>query len=197
MILSISDSWQGLQFIEKLYWCIALPFSLMFIIQIIITFFVGDIDTMEAEGDVDTSIEEDSGIHFQFLSIKNLIAFFTIFGWTGIACLAGGLNNGLSILISTLAGIAMMIIMASLAYFMGKLVDDGTLKVKNAIGKVASVYLRIPANRSGVGKVQVSVQGLQTLEAMTDNDEEIKTGAIVEIVEILGNDILLVKLSGK
>lgn len=196
MLLSISDSWQTMEFLEKLYWCFAIPFSLLFLIQIIITFFAGDMDSVEAEGDADAAIDDDTGIDFQFLTLKNLVAFFTIFGWTGIACISGGMNTLPTIFISILSGLVMMTIMASIAYFMGKLTDSGTLNLNNAKGKVASVYLRIPAKRKGTGKVQVKVQGLQTLDAITDNDEDIMTGALVEIIDVVNNDILLVKLSG-
>lgn len=196
MLLSISEAWQGLELIEKIYWCFAIPFSLLFVIQMILTFFAGDMDSGEADGDADAAIEDDAGIDFQFLTLKNLIAFFTIFGWTGIACLAGDMKIISTVFISIMAGLIMMTIMASIAYFMGKLTDSGTLNLKNAKGKVASVYLRIPPKRQGSGKVQVKVQGLQTLDAMTDNEEEIKTGALVEIVDVINNDLLLVKLSG-
>jgi ABC-type multidrug transport system fused ATPase/permease subunit len=92
------------------------------------------------------------GIDFQFLTLKNLIAFFTIFGWAGIASLDAGLSAFVTVIVSTMAGLIMMTIMASIAYFMGKLTDDGTLKLQNAIGKTASVYLTIPAKRGGAGK---------------------------------------------
>jgi hypothetical protein len=196
MLLSISDSWQTMEFLEKLYWCFAVPFSLLFLIQIIITFFAGDMDSVEAEGDADAAIDDDTGIDFQFLTLKNLVAFFTIFGWTGIACVSGGMNTLPTIFISIASGLVMMTIMASIAYFMGKLVDDGTLNLKNAKGKLGSVYLRIPAKRRGTGKVQVKVQGLQTLDAITDNEEDIMTGALVEITDVINDNILLVKISG-
>jgi len=197
MLLTITESWQSLMLIEKIYWCIAIPFSVLFVIQIILTFFGGDIDEIEADGDSDVSIEGDTGIDFQFITLKNLVAFFTIFGWAGIACLDGGLGVGKSVIISSVSGFIMMSIMASIVYFMGKLTDNGTLNMNNAIGKVGSVYLPIPAKRNGFGKVQIKVQGLQTLDAMTDYEEEIKTGAVVEVIEILNNEILVVKPSGK
>jgi len=197
MLLTITESWQSLMLIEKIYWCIAISFSVLFVLQIILTFFGGDIDDVEADGDSDVSIDSDHGIDFQFITLKNLVAFFTIFGWAGVACLDGGLSVGKSVLISSISGLVMMSIMASIVYFMGKLTDNGTLNMNNAIGKVGSVYLPIPAKRNGFGKVQIKVQGLQTLDAMTDNDEEIKTGSVVEVMEILNNEILVVKPSGK
>ncbi|PLX16675.1 MAG: hypothetical protein C0597_07750 [Marinilabiliales bacterium] len=197
MLLTISESWQSLALIEKIYWCIAIPFSALFVLQIILTFFGGDIDEMEADGNSDVSIDDDAGIEFQFITLKNLVAFFTIFGWAGVACLDSGLSVGKTVIISSVSGLIMMTIMASIVYFMGKLTDSGTLNLNNAVGKIGSVYLSIPAKRAGLGKVQIKVQGLQTLDAMTDHDEDIKTGSVVDVLEILNNEILVVKPSGK
>ena len=197
MLLSFSSWWQAMELIEKIFWCVALPASVIFVIQIFLTFFGGDIDEIEADGDADAAIDDDSGIGFQFITLKNLVAFFTIFGWTGIACLDGGYGVGKTVIISTIAGIIMMTIMASIVFFMGKLTDNGTLKMSNAVGKVGNVYLTIPPERTGLGKVQIKVQGFRTLDAMTDSKKEIKTGAVIEVTEVISDEILLVKPSGK
>ncbi|WP_320018082.1 hypothetical protein [Labilibaculum manganireducens] len=193
MILQISDWWSSMEMVEKIFWSISVPFSLLFLIQIVLTFVGGDIDDMSAEGDADAVVEGDAGIDFQFISLKNLIAFFAVFGWTGIICLDMGLGAGVSALIATLAGLAMMLIMASILYFMGKLVEEGTLNINNAKGKIGNVYLSVPANRKGMGKVQIEVQGLQTLDAVTDSDSDIPTGAVIQVVDVLNDQILIVK----
>ncbi|WP_461632961.1 hypothetical protein [Labilibaculum euxinus] len=193
MILQISDWWSSMEMVEKIFWSISVPFSLLFLIQIALTFVGGDIDDLSAEGDADAAVEGDTGIDFQFISLKNLIAFFAVFGWTGIICLDMGLGAGVSTLIATLAGLVMMLIMASILYFMGKLVEEGTLDLNNAKGKVGNVYLSIPANRKGMGKVQIEVQGLQTLDAVTDSDSDIPTGAVIQVVDVLNDQILIVK----
>lgn len=193
MVSLASTWWADMVLFEKINWLIALPFSALFIIQIILTFTGGDLDDASADGDVDASIENDSGIGFQFFTLKNLIAFFTIFGWTGIVCFDANLSVGVSVLISILAGILMMTLMASIFYLMSKLTDSGTLNLNNAIGKTCSVYLSIPPKRSGFGKVQIQVQGFQTLDAMTDHDEKIVTGALVEVKDVINNEILLVQ----
>ena len=151
MILSISDWWPALGALEKVYWIVAIPFSVIFILQTIMTLFMGDISDVDSGGDVDASIEGDHGIDFQFLSLKNLVAFFTIFAWSGIACINSGLGVPLTIVISLVAGLLMMVIMASLMYFMYKLTDDGTLRLINAKGKIGTVYLTIPPKRTGMG----------------------------------------------
>ena len=76
---------------------------------------------------------------------------------------------------------------------MGKLVESGTLDLTHAVGKTASVYLTIPAKGNGMGKVQIQFQGLQTLDAVTNNDTEIKTGSIVTVKSIVNQEILLVE----
>ncbi|MBN1182584.1 MAG: hypothetical protein JXB49_09880 [Bacteroidales bacterium] len=196
MLLSISESWQNLALISKIYWCFAIPFSLVFILQLIMTIFIGDVHSDVADGHADVTVDHDAGIGFQFISMKNLIAFFTIFGWSGLVCINAGCQNWVTILLSTLCGMAMMLLMATIVYFMGKLTESGTLNMQNAIGKIGTVYLTIPPKRSAMGKVQVKVQGLQTLDAYTDNDESIKTGALIEVVDIINDEILLVKPSG-
>lgn len=191
MVLFTSEWWFALATFEKVNWLIALPFSTLFVIQLILTFVGGDLDS--SDGDLDAEVDADSGIDFQFLTLKNLIAFFTIFGWTGIVCADAGLGAFLSVFISTIAGSLMMTVMASIMYFMGKLTESGTLNISNAVGKTCSVYLTIPATRGGLGKVQIQIQGFQTLDAMTDFEEDIKTGAIVTVISVLNNEILLVE----
>lgn len=192
-MLSISTWWAAMTLPLQIFWIVAIPFTLMFLFQLFMTFTGADYSESDAIGDSDAAIDADTGIDFQFLTLKNLIAFFTIFGWTGIACLNSGLSTGVSVFISLIAGLLMMTIMASLIWFMGKLTDNGTLKLKNAIGKTGTVYLPIPAKRGGTGQVQIKVQGLQTLDAMTDSPETLKTGQGIEVVGVLNGDILLVK----
>ena len=73
---------------------------------------------------------------------------------------------------------------------------SGTLEMENAINLTGSTYLFIPANRSGIGKVHITVQGsLRELPAMTDDETEIATGALIRVKKIIDNRILLVTLA--
>ncbi len=195
MLLDINSWWASMELLEKIYWAIALPFSAVFIIQLLMTLIGGGGDgDIDATGDADFDVDADAGIGFQFITLKNFIAFFTIFGWTGIACLDGGLSKGMTIFLSIVAGMLMMLLMATLFYLIGRLTESGTMKMDNAIGKTATVYLRIPAAKAGTGKVQVNIQGLRTLDAMTSHGEDIKSGSLVKIVSIEADDILMVEL---
>ena len=98
--------WNAMERAEKIYWLIAVPFTAIFFVQLILTFIGGgDTDHITETADHDTSFDHDHGIGFQFLSVKNLIGFFTIFGWTGIAMLKGGHSIGSTVLISTISGL--------------------------------------------------------------------------------------------
>ncbi len=153
----------------------------------------GETDQLDATGDGDSLVGDDSGIPFQFISLKNLVAFFTIFGWTGIAALSSGWSTGVTLTVSFIAGLLMMLVMATIFYYMNKLTEDGSFKIRNTIGKSGSVYLSIPANREGSGKVQINVQGFQTLDAITDSDTEIKTGSVITVTDVINGNLLLVK----
>jgi len=185
--------WDTLELLEKIYWGIAIPFTVFFILQLLLTFFGGDIPE---DGGADFDVETDDGIGFQFFTLKNLVAFFTIFAWAGIACLDSGLSNGVSMIISFIGGIAMMGIMGSLFYFLGKATASGTLKMKNAVGAVGEVYMEVKAQRGNIGQIQVQVQGtLRTLEALTDDKENLPQGTVVSVSEIANNNILIVTKS--
>ncbi|WP_159022089.1 hypothetical protein [Formosa sp. L2A11] len=185
------NNWfSALEPFEKVYWIIALTASVIFIILTLLTFIGGEFDET---GDVDADIEADTGIGFQFLSFKNLIGFFTIFGWTGISCIGNGLSNGVTILISSICGLIMMLIMASLFYYLGKLNSSGSLKIKNALNQIGEVYLTIGANRSRIGKVHINIQGgMRELDALTDDASELHQGDIIIVTEVTGTGILIV-----
>jgi uncharacterized membrane protein len=175
---------------EKVYWVIALASSVIFIILLVLTFLGGEVDDM---GDVDADIDADTGIGFQFLSFKNLMGFFTIFGWTGISSISAGYSSEVTLAISIGCGLLMMFAMASLFYYLGKLTSNGSLQIKNALNNVGEVYLTIGANRSSIGKVQINVQGgLRELQALTDEDVDLHQGDIIHVTQITTNGILIV-----
>lgn len=188
----------GLEWFDKIFWIIALIGSGLFVIMMLVTFITGGGD-MDVDGDFNGDVDMDADGGFSFFTIKNLIAFFTIFGWSGIAALENDLAKLYVILIATVCGLIMMFIMAGLFYLISRLHDSGTLEIKNAIGNIGEVYLTIGESRSSIGKVNVRIQGaLRELEALTDNEAPLKTGSVIEVIDVTNNGILIVqKLTSK
>jgi hypothetical protein len=175
----------------KTYWILTGISTLLFLIVLITTVMGTDSDDI---GDVDAEVDADTGSSFQFFTVKNLVAFFTIFGWSGIASFDAGYSNAVTIAISIICGLAMMTVMAALFYYISKLTSSGTLKMQNAINAIGEVYLTVGANRSRIGKVQIKVQGaLRELEALTDSDIDLKQGNVIKVVEVTNNGILIIE----
>lgn len=189
----MNEFFSGMTSIEQTYWYIALIGSAIFVVIFIMTFIGGDGD-FEMDSDTDIADGDDGGVGFQFFTFKNVIAFFTIFGWTGITCMEYGLSNILTIVLSTVAGLIMMVLTSLLFYWMGKMAESGTLKIENAVGVIGEVYLPIGANRSKMGKISIKVQGsLRELEAITDANEDLKTQTLVKVIEVVSSELLLVE----
>lgn len=192
-LLGISSWWQGLDMFDKALWAITIISSALFVVQLLISIAGGDTDDGSAVGSAEEYVGDDSGIGHQFFTIKNLIAFFTMFGWVGIAAHSGGMSKGVTVIIAVLAGLAMVMIMVFLLRNVNKLKHSGTMQIKNALNQVCETYLFIPAKRNGLGKVHIRIQGsLHELDAMTDDEAQIPTGKIVKVTGIVNDQILLV-----
>ncbi|MBR3938207.1 MAG: serine protease [Bacteroidaceae bacterium] len=189
------DLFNSLEPLQKFFWTIACCASLVFIIQTIMT-FVGlgtdaDVDAGPMDGSVDSM--EDGALSGVF-SFRNLINFLLGYGWAGVLLFDDIEKRWLLQLLAIAVGVLFVLAFVFMFRQVMKLSHDGSFKMSETVGLKADVYLRIPAARSGRGKVQISVKGsVHEIDAVTDNDAEIPTGGQVEIVEVLGDDLLLVK----
>jgi len=122
-----------------------------------------------------------------------------MFGWAGIAALDNGMSKTWTIVIAVAAGIVAVISITALFYFIYKLQDSGGgVRIQNAIGKVGNVYIPIQGNAGSIGKIQVNVQGgLREMQALTKDEEDLKTGTVVKVVGVISNSILVVKKMSK
>lgn len=182
---------QGMSSFLKTYWIITGISTLIFLFVLISTFIGADTDDI---GDVDAEMDADTGAGFQFFTFKNVVAFFAIFGWSGIASIDAGNSIPITIIISIVCGLVMMFVMAAMFYYISKLSSSGTLKMKNALDSIGEVYLTVGANRSKIGKVQIKVQGaLRELEALTDYEEDLVQGNVIKVIEVTNNGILIIE----
>ena len=131
---------------------------------------------------------------FRFFTIRGIVAFFCIFGWTGYALGDASMHAALTIAIAAASGLAAMLLIGLLFYVARRMQSSGNLNYANAVGQSAQVYLPIPAQRGGRGKVMVQFQErLVEAEAVTDNSERIKTGETVTVTGAVGSTLIVKK----
>ena len=189
----MEEWWNALGLFMQSVWCITLFASLVFIIQTIMT-FVG----MDADGGMDVDLSTDmsgdsDGGPFQLFTFRNFINFLLGFGWSIISFQGAIENQFLLILLAAAIGVLLVIAVMALFRFMSKMEQSGTIQMANAVGCKGNVYLRIPADKRGEGKVQISVQGaIREFDAITLG-EELETGAPIKVVEVVNDSTLLVE----
>jgi membrane protein implicated in regulation of membrane protease activity len=185
------ENFSDMDFLLKIFWYLAIPSSLIFLVQSIMT-FIGTDATDGLEADFDSNLDGIEG-PFQFFSFRNLIHFMLGFAWTGISFYSIIDNKTLLIGISLLVGIAFVAIFFLIISQIKKLAEDNTFKIHETLGKTGEVYLTIPENKSGIGKVQISIRGsFKELRAITDS-ESLKSGTLVKIKAIDSDNILVVE----
>jgi hypothetical protein len=175
----------------KTLWFIAIPASLIFAIQSVMTFAGADShDGINADFDSDL---HGTDAPFQLFTFRNLINFMLGFSWTGISFYTLIDNRIILITVSLAVGVAFILVFFVIIRQIERLAEDNSFKIKTTLNKTGSVYLTIPAKKSGAGKVQVSVNGaFHELDAITENDK-IESSAMVRIVKIESNNLVVVE----
>jgi hypothetical protein len=175
----------------KTFWFVAIPVSLIFIIQSIMTFVGGDAtDGIGADFESDTGGVDD---HFQVFSLRNLVNFLLGFSWTGISFYTTISNKPILMIIALLVGALYVYLFFIIIKQVQNLSEDNSFRFSNTINKSGEVLLTIPGNKSGKGKVLMSVNGAyHELDAMTDQDKLV-SGTLVKVVKVEFDNILIVE----
>ncbi|HVA45763.1 MAG TPA: hypothetical protein VNH11_05190 [Pirellulales bacterium] len=147
-------------------------------------------------GDHDTG--HDAGHHgtasfIRMLTFRTVVAALTFFGLAGLAGNSADLPGELTFVVALAAGGAAMYGVHWLMQSLKRLRADGTVRIERAVGRSATVYLRIPAHKSGAGKIQINVQNrTMEYEAMTAH-EPLPVGSMVVVTQVLGPDTVEVE----
>ncbi len=183
----------------RAYWTIALLTTLVFAIQMVLTLIgIGDTDGgMDADtdfGDADTTGDTmDTGGAIQLFTIRNMVNFLLGIGWGGVCFYSSIPNKFLLAIVALICGALMVTAFLFMFRQLMKLESNGAFRIEDCVGGTCDVYLRIPGNREGQGKVQVSFGGsVQELGAVTNGDP-IPSGTKVRVVELIGSNLLLVE----
>lgn len=191
--------WTSLDLAQQIFACIAVPSTLILLIQTILLLIGlgggdGDVD---AEVDIDGDIDTDGiggGDGLALFSVRGIVSMLAVMGWSAMALLETSLPDIVSIIISVVLGVLMLFLMAYIMKAVSKLQSSGNIDVGNAVGKVAQVYIPIPENGSGAGKVHITVQEQYCeFNAITTASEKLKTGAYVRVVAVSESGMLVVE----
>ena len=169
----------------------------------------GDLDIADdlPEGEVDGSfgVDPELGEHgvghgnfstwlFGVISVKTLTAAAAFFGLAGCAASAAQMAPSAQVVLASLAGLGAMYVVHWLMKAMLRFSEDGTARLDRSIGKVGTVYLKVPALRQGAGKVHFKLQNrLVEYPAITGHDEPLLSGNKVRIIGVVGGSTVEVE----
>ncbi|MDO5443147.1 MAG: hypothetical protein Q4G10_05700 [Bacteroidia bacterium] len=198
----IATWWTSLSVMMKVLWGITLAASLIFIIQTIMTFLgadaggdfdmdAGGIDGMDADMDAGGA---DASSGMNLYTFRNLVNFLLGFGWSMILLQDSISSTALLLIISVIVGLALVTIVMFLFKWLSGMQQSGNIDVyKSAVGCQGKVYLTIPGERSGEGKVQITINNaVREYCALTDSDT-LRTGTPIKVLEVLSPSTLLVE----
>lgn len=190
--------WSSLSVMLKVLWGITLAASMIFLIQSVMTFigadsggdFDMDFDTGSAS-DVDMTDLGHSGMNLY--TFRNFVNFCLGFGWTAVLMYEKIPSLTVLFIVAFLVGVALVAAVMYLFKLLSSMQQSGNINVyKSAVGCHGTVYLTIPGERKGDGKVQISINGsIREYNALTD-DETIPTGTPIKVVEVLDESTLVV-----
>ncbi len=219
--------WNSLGIEMQVFYCIAIPATLIVVIQTILLMLgMGNggegMDVSDTSGlcdgshggaDIGTDMGADvgdagdfvDGTHefydggnpadfgvAQLFTLQGIVTFLCVFGWSGVICMSLKLHIALAVIISLVLGFLAMVGVAKILQLSAKLTQNGTINMKNLLGQKATVYIPIPPECKGEGKVTVSAGEIfGEFSAVTDGEETIPTGRTVRIIDIRDDQVVV------
>ncbi|HFC00530.1 MAG TPA: hypothetical protein ENJ53_06970 [Phaeodactylibacter sp.] len=196
LLLVFGDWWSTLNGAEQAFWGISIVFSVLFVIQFVLSLIGLDFDhDVDFDVSADTDVGGDYSLDpsFSLFSVRSIIAFFTFFGWTGVLALNANLGTMTAVIMASASGLLAMSIVGYMMYAFSKLGESGTTDINEALFQSGEVYLTIPEGKRGQGKIHIKIHGsLREVDAITEG-KTLPTGATIRVVEVLDDRLLLVE----
>jgi hypothetical protein len=196
------DSLSDLRQISFIIGTIATIIMILFIVLMLMGMdggesFDGDIDIGDIDGTSDLDIYNSDSVSsisgLRIISIRGALAFFSIGGWT-VYLFADSLSPLVSIIIGLIAGSIAAVLLALAMKSILKLESSGNLDYRTAVGKIATVYIRVPKEANGKGKVIFNHQGkMVEVDAITNELEDILSKSEVKIINLIDESTLVVE----
>ena len=191
--------WQTLSTLNQAFYLAAMFLSVIFIWQLIAAIIgLGGAD-MDIESHVDSTAVHDSPhdaqdtiAAFKLMSVRSILAFFTLFSWAGALYMGSGVRVSLSLVYAALWGFAAMLIVSVLIHMMVRLTHSGNMKIGSCIGTTGSIHIDVPV--SGSGEIRIMCNGVMShFRAKAAGDKVIKSGTSVKVTRVVDANTLEVE----
>ncbi len=159
----------------------------------------GEVVDVSGDHDLDSHVDGHGHAHeagspfLSMLSIRALTAAAAFFGLGGLAANSVGLSALISLPVAVVAGFFAMYIVAWIMRVLYGLRTEGNVYIECALGSHGTVYLAIPGEDSGIGKVLVNVQDRTMEYDARSTRGPLATGTPVVVVDIVDSNTLQVE----
>jgi hypothetical protein len=126
------------------------------------------------------------------LSVRTLSAAAGFFGLVGFGMTRAGFGFAVALTSGVVAGLGAAFAMAGMMRGIRKLEVDKSFDISRALGLQGTVYLGIPANRGGAGKVHLTMHDRLVELAAMSSDVAIPSGTAVIVVDTQASDTVIV-----
>lgn len=134
----------------------------------------------------------------RLFTLRGIVAFFSLAGWSGLVALQSKWSLPAVFGAAFIAGAIGSYTVAKVLQVFLKLQDSGNVHLDNAIGLEAEVYLRVPANCQGQGKITMLLQERYVeIEAVTRGDTDLKPGSRVVVTDLMNVDAVVVRAASR
>lgn len=166
------------------------------------TDFHGDVGTDfhgDAAGDVHHGGHAHADHHvgsswlFGVISLRTVVAALAFFGLAGLTAREAGAGQAGQLAVGVMAGLAAMYGVYFMILSLAKLKAEGTPRIERAVGRHGTVYVTVPAEEKGAGKIQLNLQN-RTMEylALTAG-HALSPGTKIVVTDVLTSDTVQVE----
>lgn len=167
--------------------CAALGGAIL-LVQLVLGFVGVGLDDGDVSGEHDASAL--GGL--QLLTLRTLAAATAFFGIAGGGARAAGATLPLAIAVGVAAGVLAAVGVAAVLRAMQRVGRDTTPPIEAALGLPATVYIPVQPANGPAGKVHVTLGGRTVEYQAVTEGALLRTGALVEVVDVVAPDTVRV-----
>lgn len=191
--------WSSMSTLEQVLFVLASSSTAIMIIFLIMLLLGFDTDEFDGIGTPDVDIDginDDpiTGIAgLKVLTLRGALVFLAMGSWTAFL-LVSSIGIWWGLLIGMVVGVGAAFIQALAFRATLRLESAGNMDYSNAVDKAGTVYIRIPKQRTGKGKISMIIQDrLAEIDAVTDEKEDIMPNASITVVGLVDSSTVIVK----